>query len=112
MPFLETDIVEYAFSLLRSYEITAGERKRVPLRSHLGCGLLKIRNRGKKGFDIPIGECLRGSIAAEFRKTVWSDPMALLDTEVVLLLFEHHREDHRNHIKFLWSVYVFARWNK
>lgn len=112
VPFLDTDVVEYALSLPRSYKISARERKRVLRRAFDDVLPPKIKKRGKQGFDIPVGEWLRGPMAAEFRDTVRSDPTALLDGDDVLSVFEQHRDGHRDHTNFLWNVYVYALWAK
>lgn len=112
VPFLDTDVVEYALSLPRSYKITSRERKRVLRRAFQDVLPPKIRKLGKQGFGIPIGEWLRGPMAVEFRETVRSGPTRLLDTADVHSVYEQHREGHRNYTKFLWNVYVYARWAK
>jgi len=35
----------------------------------------------------------------------------LIDNKDVLAVFDDHRSGAREHGKFLWSVYVFARWH-
>ncbi|MFC7082340.1 asparagine synthase (glutamine-hydrolyzing) [Halorussus caseinilyticus] len=110
VPFLDTGVVEYAMGLPTEYKITASDRKRVLKRAFADVLPDSILDRPKRGFDVPIGEWLKRDFAAEFRRTVETVETDLFDARAVLDVFEEHVHGARDHTRFLWSVYVFARW--
>ncbi|UPW02372.1 asparagine synthase (glutamine-hydrolyzing) [Halorussus gelatinilyticus] len=110
VPFLDTNVVEYAMSLPTSYKITSRDRKRVLKRAFNDMLPDAILDRPKQGFDVPIGEWLKHEFASDFRRTVETTETDLLDVPAVLDIFEEHAQGSRDHTRFLWSVYVFARW--
>jgi asparagine synthase (glutamine-hydrolysing) len=112
VPFLDTGVVEYAMSLPTQYKITRREQKRV-LKSTFNDRLPEaILDRDKQGFDMPIGEWFKNELATEFEETISELETGLFDTDDVLDVFENHRIGSGEHGKFLWSVYVFARWHR
>lgn len=112
VPFLDTGVVEYAMSLPTQYKITRREQKRV-LKSTFNDRLPEaILDRDKQGFDMPIGEWFKNELATEFEETISELETGLFDTDDVLDVFENHRTGSDEHGKFLWSVYVFARWHR
>ena len=112
VPFLDTAVVEYAMSLPSEYKITRSEQKRVIKEAFEDRLPESILERDKQGFDMPIGEWFKNELATEFRKTVTGLDTDFVDTEEVLDVFEDHRTGNGEHGKFLWSVYVFARWHR
>jgi asparagine synthase (glutamine-hydrolysing) len=112
VPFVDTDVVEYAMSLPTEYKITPRKQKRVLKRAFDDLLPKSILKRGKQGFDMPIGEWLKDDLRSEFRETVTSIDTDLFDTRKVLDVFDDHRTGAGEHGKFLWSVYVFARWHR
>lgn len=112
VPFLDTNVVEYAMSLPAQYKITRREQKRVlkvAFNDRLPDAIL---DRDKQGFDMPIGEWFKNELAPEFEETVSDLETSLFSTEDVLDVLEDHQSGSGEHGKFLWSVYVFARWHK
>ncbi|UWM52752.1 asparagine synthase (glutamine-hydrolyzing) [Salinirubellus salinus] len=112
VPFVDTDVVEYAMSLPTEYKITPRKQKRVLKRAFDDLLPKPILERGKQGFDMPIGEWLKDDLYSEFRETVTSIDTDLFDTRGVLSVLDNHRTGAAEHGKFLWSVYVFARWHR
>ena len=112
VPFVDTDVVEYAMSLPTEYKITPRKQKRVLKRAFNDMLPKSILERGKQGFDMPIGEWLKDDLRSEFRETVTSIDTDLLNSRKVLDIFNNHRTGAGEHGKFLWSVYVFARWHR
>ena len=112
VPFLDTAVVEYAMSLPSEYKITRSEQKRVLKEAFEDRLPESILERDKQGFDMPIGEWFKNELATEFRGTVTGLDTDFVDTEEVLDVFEDHRTGRGEHGKFLWSVYVFARWHR
>lgn len=110
VPFLDTDVVEYAMSLPTSYKITPRSQKRVLTAAFEDRLPQSILERGKQGFDMPIGEWFKDELAEEFRTTLRTVETDLLDADEVRKVYDEHCNGHREHGKFLWSVYVFLKW--
>ncbi|WP_233739766.1 asparagine synthase (glutamine-hydrolyzing) [Halovenus carboxidivorans] len=111
VPFLDTDVVEYALSLPTNYKITAREQKRVLKKAFDDVLPTAILERGKQGFDMPIGEWFKNELEDEFRATVSTLDSDFVDTAAVLRHLDAHKRGTAEHSKHLWSVYVFARWH-
>lgn len=110
VPFLDPSVVEYAMSLPTEFKITPRKQKRVLKRACDDLLPASILERGKQGFDMPIGEWLKHDLRSDFEATVSGIDTDVFDTRDVLDVFDEHRTDAGEHGKFLWSVYVFARW--
>lgn len=111
VPFLDKDIVEYAMSLPTNYKITPRKQKRVLKRAFDDVLPDPILERSKQGFDMPIGEWFKNELEGEFTKTVSALDTDLVDTNAIMDRFAEHKNGRREHGKYLWSVYVFARWH-
>lgn len=111
VPFLDTDVVEYAMSLPTNYKITPRKQKRVLKRAFDDVLPDSILERGKQGFDMPIGEWFKNELEGEFTETVSALDTHFVDTNAVMDRFAEHKNGRREHGKFLWSIYVFARWH-
>jgi asparagine synthase (glutamine-hydrolysing) len=112
VPFLDREVVEYALSLPTGQKITAREQKRVLRRAFDDVLPQRIRQRGKQGFDMPVGEWLTGPLAGDFREALESVRAPFLDHGAVREVFDAHRDGRADHAKFLWSVYVYGRWER
>ncbi|NHN60107.1 MULTISPECIES: asparagine synthase (glutamine-hydrolyzing) [Halorussus] len=112
VPMLDVDVAEYAFSLPTSYKHTRRSRKRVLRKAFADLLPQPILDRGKQGFDMPVGEWFKTELAGEFEGAVRSLETDLLDTAAVLNIFKQHCTGRGEHGKFLWSVYVFAQWHE
>lgn len=110
VPFLSTDVVEYAFSLPSEYKITINDRKRVLKRAFDDVLPDSILERSKQGFDMPIGEWLKHELADEFRETVHALETDVIDPDAAMSIYHEHCTGRSEHGKFLWTTYVFARW--
>lgn len=110
VPFLDTDVVEYAMSLPTSYKITPRTQKRVLTRAFEDRLPQSILERDKQGFDMPIGEWFKNDLATEFLETLRTVDTDLLDADAVREVYDKHCTGRREHGKFLWSVYVFLNW--
>ncbi|WP_225306819.1 MULTISPECIES: asparagine synthase (glutamine-hydrolyzing) [Haloarcula] len=110
VPFLDTDVVEYALSLPTDHKLTGRDRKRVLKRAFDDVLPESILQRNKHGFDMPIGEWFKHELADEFVSMVRATDLGILDTAAILELFDEHLDGNHDHSRFLWTVYVFKHW--
>lgn len=111
VPFLDTNLVEYAMSLPTGYKIDSRRQKSILKDSFDDILPGRILQRGKQGFDMPIGEWFKNELEQEFSQTLKNLDSALIDTDAVFDYYAEHKRGNQEHGKFLWSVYVFARWH-
>lgn len=110
VPFLDTEVVEYAMSLPTEYKISRAGRKRVLKRAFADILPETILNRSKQGFDMPIGEWLKDELADDFQARLDALDTDLIDGLAVREIYDEHATGRGEHGKFLWAVYVFAVW--
>ena len=111
VPFLDTDVSEFAMGLPTSQKITATEQKVVLKRAFDDLLPEKILQRGKQGFEVPIGEWFKDELSSEFTETLSESQTDMVDTEFVWELYQEHVDGVHDHAHFLWAVYVFLRWH-
>jgi len=113
VPFLDPDVVEWAWRLPVSMKIRGGQGKwalRQILYRHVPRELIE---RPKAGFAVPVGNWLRGplrdwaeDLIAEkrLREEGW------LDTGQVRLLWQEHLSGRRDWTTRLWNVLMYQAW--
>jgi asparagine synthase (glutamine-hydrolysing) len=112
VPYLDSEVVEYALGLPVEYKITARNRKRI-LKEAFGDLLpQEILAQPKRGFDMPIGEWFKHELRADFETLVSEVDAPLLHQHTVLSLLEEHCSGRRDYEWFLWNVYVYVQWYK
>jgi asparagine synthase (glutamine-hydrolysing) len=113
VPFLDPDVVEWAWRLPVSMKIRGGQGKwalRQILYRHVP---RKLIERPKAGFAVPVGSWLRGplrdwaeDLIAEkrLREEGW------LDAGQVRLLWQEHLSGRRDWTTRLWNVLMYQAW--
>jgi asparagine synthase (glutamine-hydrolysing) len=112
VPFLDTDVVEYAMGLPTSHKITATDRKRVLKRAFDGLIPDPIQSRKKHGFDMPIGEWFKDELHDDFVEAVSTLPSDIVDPDSVLEAHDEHVRKKHDYDRLLWRVYVYATWRR
>lgn len=110
VPFPDTAVAEYAMSLPTGYKMSRSGRKRILKKAFDDVLPESILTRSKQGFDMPIGECLKGHHwlrGSLIRCATWRRTSL---TRAVRDIYEDHANGRGEHGKFLWTVYVFAVW--
>lgn len=115
VPFLEPAIIDFAASLSESQLYPAGGPPKRLLRaalSRLG-GPEEVVRGGKKGFNVPVAQLLRGGLRGlgdrlllreAGRLSAWFDPKALG------CLWTAHQAREADHGFALWALLTFAAW--
>lgn len=111
VPFLDTDVFEFAMGLPTSQKITPTKQKVVLKEAFDDILPEKILQRGKQGFEVPIGEWFKDELEDEFTETIMRSETDVINTEFVWKLYREHVDGTRDHAYFLWAVYVFLRWH-
>lgn len=111
VPFLDTDVFEFAMGLPTSQKITPTEQKVILKRAFDDILPEKILQRGKQGFEVPIGEWFKDELKSEFTGTLSESETNMIDTRFVWDLYQEHVKRTQDHTHILWAVYVFLRWH-
>jgi asparagine synthase (glutamine-hydrolysing) len=111
VPFLDTDVFEFAMGIPTSQKITPTKQKVILKRAFDDILPEAILQRGKQGFEVPIGEWFKEELQSEFTETVRASESEVIDTDFVWKLYREHANGTKDHAHFLWTVYVFLRWH-
>ena len=109
-PFLDKDIVKFAFSIKNNYKIQ--DDNKYILRK-LSSGKLpnSIVKRKKHGFALPVGEMLRTSLRDRVTDNLLSESSSISSIfnkkYVEKLLYEHGKG--RDHKKKIWAIYILEK---
>lgn len=113
VPFLDRDVVEFAWRLPQTLKVRGGEGKWV-LRQVLDRHVPRVLiDRPKMGFGIPVGEWLRGPLR-EWAEDLLQESRVRQDgylvPEMVDRMWQAHVRGETNHGHRLWSVLMFQAW--
>jgi len=110
-PFLDTRVVETAFSMPRKWHRRglSGKRSLKDTFSHYLPD--NIWNRNKQGFAVPIHEWFRGKLGHDLVNLldVVDSP---LNKHCVKQMLDEHRQRSSDHGYSLWSAYVYLLWRQ
>lgn len=112
-PFLDYDLVEFAWNLPLNFKIRNGEGKWI-LKKILNKYIPnKLINRPKMGFGIPLETWLRGPLRewAELllnKKNITDD--GFFNYDIVKTLWDDHISEKKNNQYVLWNILVFQSW--
>jgi asparagine synthase (glutamine-hydrolysing) len=112
-PFLDTDVMELAFSMPGRLKVRDGERKWVLKRVLEGRVPPAILTRRKEGFSIPMKQWLRRDLAPLMERLLSPERVerrGLFAPARVAQLVREHREGRENHAHLLFCLMVFERW--
>ena len=112
-PFLDERVVEFAWRLPTTAKVCSGQGKR-PLRRLLSRYLpVSLFDRPKQGFNVPIGEWLRGPLrgwATALLDDVRIRRDGLLDSERVQGCWRQHLSGRMDRSGELWAILMAQAW--
>jgi asparagine synthase (glutamine-hydrolysing) len=112
-PFLDHRVVEFAWRLPARHKIRGG-RGKLPLRRLLGRYVPEqIAARAKHGFNVPIGEWLRGPLRPWAEDTLAESRLrrhGLLDVADVRTRLARHVSGTQDHAYALWAILMVQSW--
>ena len=112
LPLLDYRVVELAFRIRGSEKLKGWERKRV-LRETFKTRLPpEILHKRKQGFDLPMGEWIKGDLRPLFLEVVNRETArsAGLNFKTITELFQAHLEGRQDHSFRLWNVFSLLWW--
>ncbi|MCP4664788.1 MAG: asparagine synthetase B, partial [Deltaproteobacteria bacterium] len=112
-PFLDKDVVEFAFALPWWLKIRHGRRKYLLKQAFKGILPGRILHRKKRGFLIPTALWLKGMLRPlmdELLGETWLKNQGLFRPDMVRRLREEHERGLADHRKELWTLLVLQLW--
>ncbi|MGB2717118.1 MAG: asparagine synthase (glutamine-hydrolyzing) [Vicinamibacterales bacterium] len=112
-PFLDTEVMELAFSMPGDLKIRGGVRKYVLKQALKEVLPTDILDRRKEGFSIPMKNWLRRELKPLMLELLAPSRLAargLIEPAEVTRLIEQHCAGHANHAHVLFALMVFERW--
>lgn len=114
-PLLDRRVFEFAWGLPEEMKIRNGQGKwilREVLARHVPRDLFE---RPKQGFNIPVGEWLRGDLrdwAEDLLDERAIEEQGLLDAGVVRETWQAHLTGQGHHSEALWNILMFQAWHR
>lgn len=115
VPFLDPDVVATAVSMPSSMKVCGGEGKVVLKDAYRGLLPDAVLHRGKMGFEVPIGEFLRGPLREMFRSTVTRDVVesfGLIRHDAVMRVYDEHCARRGEHADLLFALLSLCWWRR
>lgn len=114
-PFLDSKIVEFAFSLPLSFKIKGKNKKYIlkeTFKDFLPKETVKLK---KKGFGVPIDYWFKNELKEELKDLLDKEYLleqGIFNPDVTEQLMSEHFSGKENHKGKLWNLYVFQKWFK
>jgi asparagine synthase (glutamine-hydrolysing) len=108
-PFLDTAVIELAFSLPRHRHRNRFSGKRFLHEVFKDLLPANIWQRRKQGFSVPIHAWFRGAMGEDLEQML-SSLVLPLNANYVSGMLKEHREYRRDHGHRLWNIYNYCVW--
>lgn len=113
VPLLDGCVIEAAMRMPSSYKVYRGLRKRILVDGYRGYLPDEVLDRPKQGFEVPIGELLRGPLRDMFHDTVRRETIesfGLLSFPALAQIYADHVHRRADHADLLWAVLSLCWW--
>jgi asparagine synthase (glutamine-hydrolysing) len=111
VPFLDKEVVEFAWSLPYSLKVRGVRTKVVLRRLALRWLPREIVQRPKHGFAVPVGEWFRGELR-DMGRDVLFGRSSLLDRRALEVVWNRHQRREMDLGPQLWALFVYALWEQ
>lgn len=111
-PFLDRQVIEFAFSLPVE-ERVRGIATKPFLKRHARAYLPRtVVNRRKRGLSVPLSSWLRGPLHAWAHSRLGGEELAQagIKTGQALALLSEHERRHEDHARAIWTLIVLSEW--
>jgi len=115
VPFLDYNLVQYAFSLKGSTKLGAWRGKHILLETFKDLLPLVLHNRPKRGFEMPIGAWLRKELKFLIEEYLHKDRIerqGIFDPRIISDMVSDHMSERQDTSWQLWNLIVFEHWHE
>ncbi|MGC9028708.1 MAG: asparagine synthase (glutamine-hydrolyzing) [Desulfomonilaceae bacterium] len=109
-PLLDYRVVELACRMPLSFKLKRASTKRIlrdAAKPYVPPSILK---RPKYGFQIPLGEWLKGKLRAWAESMLFDASCRLLERKFIASLWDEHQSGRCDHAHRLWLILIFQEW--
>jgi asparagine synthase (glutamine-hydrolysing) len=113
VPFLNHNLVEFAWNMPLHMKIKNGESKWALRQLLLRYLPIELINRPKMGFGVPIDSWLRGPLKSWAKELIDEELIrndGYFKYEKVLMIWNEHQSGKFNHHHKLWNILMFQSW--
>jgi len=113
VPFLDHELVEAVLPLPARFKVSRGMRKRILVDAYRGIIPDRILDRGKMGFEVPVGEFLRRELRELFMDTVTRERLAsfgVFDPAAVHRVYDDHCACRGEYADLLFAILSLCWW--
>jgi asparagine synthase (glutamine-hydrolysing) len=115
VPFLNASLAEHVAEIPHELKLRGLKTKFVLKKAMAGLLPSEIVNRPKKGFNVPVGYWIEGSLRELVRDQLAPDKLrreGFFEPAYVEKLLREHADGVRDHRKLLWTLLVFELWQE
>ncbi|MCZ6651971.1 MAG: asparagine synthase (glutamine-hydrolyzing) [Planctomycetota bacterium] len=113
VPMLDPAVVELAAALPSEFKLRRKSRKRLLVHAYRDVLPAEILTRPKMGFELPIGEFLRGPLRDMFLSTVTREVVERippLDYDGIMQIYKDHADRRAENADILYALLVLCWW--
>ena len=114
-PFLDHELIEFAAVLPRRFKVSIRQRKRVLKHCVRDLIPAELRQRGKRGFGVPVSQWLREDLSplvTDMCADADWDTAGVLDFSALRRLAQEHVSGAEDHGARLWALLCFKLWSE
>lgn len=111
-PFLDSEVVELAFSMPRIWHRRGYSGKRMLQETFKDVVPPLIWRRRKQGFGVPINQWFRSEVGSDLRRLISKQDDLPFNKSIVLSMLDTHCSGQRDLGYKLWNIYVYLFWKE
>lgn len=114
-PFLDHELIELAWRMPDSFLSDRGRGKSVLRKLASARSLVDVSQRRKQGFDVPMGEWLRGALrdwAETLIRPAMQGHIPFIDAQHISRLWRQHLDRRADFGYGLWAALMYMAWNE
>ena len=113
IPFLDPDVVEFAFRINDSLKIRKNNKKYILKKTFETMLPKEILRLPKKGFTVPVEKWMKNQLREEIEQLLSKEyvgDQGIFDFELIRKIKKEHFSGYKNYRYRLWALFVFQKW--
>lgn len=109
-PFLDKNVVKFAYSLPVQYKIKNGITKYILKESFKNDLPNNILYRPKQGFVVPLAKWFKGELNNYFKDIIHKNNLSIFNNNTLMQLLNEHELGMKDNSDMLWTLLCFSVW--
>jgi asparagine synthase (glutamine-hydrolysing) len=113
VPFLDSKIVDFSFSLPHEFKIEGSNKKKILKETFADLLPEETMKFSKKGFGLPLRLWFQNELKEELTLLLQKEkliPQGIFDHKYISSILSDHTSNQENHSSKLWLLFVFQKW--